>query len=229
MAFIQKHALVRQLQSDACRVSIVERYQLGGVDIVVDSDHAIVFVPLLALPANIEPFSDRISSESWRLAPYAYSPPVCKAIKKLRRLLSIAEGCGTKDEACSVIWAFANDPEETAMFVRCFGEEAYARALSVGNEVLWGKREWLEEDELEDEASLAAADGMNPFAARIMLYQRTLQDILDLSSEARLEEFGELVGKDRVAKLNAVIEKRMQESVLAGTESVLDYDLCASV
>ncbi|KAH7887263.1 hypothetical protein F5I97DRAFT_1858938 [Phlebopus sp. FC_14] len=70
---------------------------------------------------------------------------------------------------------------------------------------------------------------MNPFAARIMLYQRTLQDILDLSPEARLEEFGELVGKDRVAKLNAVIEKRMQESVLAGTESVLDYDLCASV
>ncbi|KAH7887264.1 hypothetical protein F5I97DRAFT_1806082 [Phlebopus sp. FC_14] len=175
MAFIQKHALVRQLQSDACRVSIVERYQLGGVDIVVDSDHAIVFVPLLALPANIELFSDRICSESWRyshilvvfeaypstrshrsddangsrLAPYAYSPPVCKAIKKLRRLLSIAEGCGTKDEACSVIWAFANDPEETAMFVRCFGEEAYARALSVGNEVLWRERDWLEEEELE--------------------------------------------------------------------------------
>lgn len=40
--------------------------------------------------------------------------------------------------------------------------------------------------------------GMNPFAAFVMLYQANLDDILVMSAERRLEEFGRLLGVERV-------------------------------
>ncbi|KIJ66386.1 hypothetical protein HYDPIDRAFT_38740 [Hydnomerulius pinastri MD-312] len=250
MALIQKRALVRDLQDGACRAALVERYDLGGTDIVLDPDHGVLFIPLLALPAQLESVVDRISCESWRypqlliifeaypstqsyrvgdahntrLVPYAYSPAVCKTIKKLRRILGIAEGCGTMNPRCTITWAFSNRVEESARFVRCFGEEACAKAFSVGNEVLWGEREWLEEEEREGESDLASVHGMNAFAAFVMLYERPLHDILDLSSEARMEEFGQLLGSERVSNVNAVIEKRMQEMAAIGAGSVIDCE-----
>ncbi|KAI6161331.1 hypothetical protein EDD17DRAFT_698078 [Pisolithus thermaeus] len=227
LSLIQKRALVRELQGNTCRVILVERCFLGGCDIILDPDRAIIVASLFALPAQIEALAERISKESWRyseilvvfeaypserscraedkngdrngLGPYAYSPPIVKAIKRLRRIVSIAEGCGTKDKRCLVIWAFANGIEEAARVVRCFGEEACARALQ-GASVLWGEREWLEEEEMEGEADLAEVEGMNAFAAYVMLYGRTVEDVLDMSSESRMEEFGGLVGKERVVR-----------------------------
>ncbi|GLB33412.1 hypothetical protein LshimejAT787_0102960 [Lyophyllum shimeji] len=38
----------------------------------------------------------------------AYTPPIVKAIKKFRRDLNIAEGCGKKAAGCEVWWAFAD-------------------------------------------------------------------------------------------------------------------------
>ncbi|KAI6124281.1 hypothetical protein EV401DRAFT_2158564 [Pisolithus croceorrhizus] len=238
LSLIQKRALVRELQGNACRVILVERCFLGGCDIILDPDRAIIVTSLFALPAQIEALAERISKESWRyseilvvfeaypserscraenkngdrngLGPYAYSPPIVKAIKRLRRIVSIAEGCGTKDKRCLVVWAFANGIEEAARVVRCFGEEACTRALQGAN-VLWGEREWLEEEETEGEADLAEVEGMNAFAAYVMLYGRTVEDVLDMSSESRMEEFGELVGKERVETLNRMLEKRTLE------------------
>lgn len=172
MTFIQKRALVRELQGYLCRVVLVERYDLGGADIVIDPDYGVLFVPLFALPAHLESAVERISRESWRYlnllvvfeafpsaqgyragrsqdarsVPYAYTPPICKAIKKLRRTLGIAEGCGTMNPGCTVTWAFANDIEEAAKFVRCFGEEACAISTERGHGMLWDEREWLEEE-----------------------------------------------------------------------------------
>ncbi|KAI6023415.1 hypothetical protein EDC04DRAFT_2726157 [Pisolithus marmoratus] len=229
LSLIQKRALVQELQGDACRVTLVERCSLGGCDIIVDPDRAIIFASLFALPTQIEALAERISGESWRyneilvvfeaypsarscrakdkngdrdgLGPYAYSPPIVKATKRLRRIVSIAEGCGTKDKRCSVIWAFANGIEEAAKMVRCFGEEACARAMQDVAGELWGEREWLEEEETEGEADLAGVEGMNAFAAFVMLYGRTLEDVLDMSPESRAEEFGGLVGQERVVCL----------------------------
>ncbi|KAI6140726.1 hypothetical protein BKA82DRAFT_106067, partial [Pisolithus tinctorius] len=209
LSMIQRRAIVQELQGNACRVILAERYFLGGCDIIVDPGQAIIFAPLFALPAQIEAFAERISSESWRydeilvvfeafpsarsyrandksgdrggLGLNAYTPPILKAVRRLRRIVSIAEGCGTKDNRCSVIWAFANTIEEAAKVVRCFGEEASAKAEQGGAGVLWGAREWLEEEEMESEADLAGVDGMNAFAAFIMLYGRTLEDVLDMS------------------------------------------------
>ncbi|KAF8841918.1 hypothetical protein BDN67DRAFT_1068110 [Paxillus ammoniavirescens] len=244
MAFIQKRALVRELEDDRCRVALVERYDLGGTDMIIDPDHGVLFIPLLALPAQLESVVDRISRESWRylnllivfeaypsaqsyradtsrnsrLVPYAYSPPICKAVKKLRRTLGIAEGCGSMNPRCTITWAFANHVEESARMVRCFGEEARANAIGQGRDVLWDEREWLEEEGREGESDLSMVQGMNTFAAFVMLYDRPLQSILDSSSEVRQEEFGQLLGQERLTCLNVVIEKRTQEITAVDTD-----------
>ncbi|KAH0837950.1 hypothetical protein J3R83DRAFT_6185 [Lanmaoa asiatica] len=265
MTLIQKRALVRELQGHHCRVVLVERYDLGGTDIIIDPDYGVLFIPLLALPAHLESAVQRISLESWRYlnilivleafpsaqsfradrsqdtkpVPYAYTPPICKAIKKLRRNLGIAEGCGTMNSRCAVTWAFANDIEEAAKFVRCFGEEACAISTERGHRILWNQREWLEEEEREGESDLSRVHGMNAFAAFVMLYDRSLEAILDLSPEARLADFGQLLGQERMVRrplslfpidpssmmqtgLNAVIESRMQQITPDIAESVVD-------
>ncbi|KAG1813861.1 uncharacterized protein BJ212DRAFT_1364133 [Suillus subaureus] len=237
MALIQKRALVRALQAPECRVHLVERYVLGGADIVMDPDTALLVAPLLALPSQVEGLADRISQLSWRythiliileafpsanafaaeintnnvkLMPYAFSPPILKAIKKLRRLLTIAGGCGTQNVGCKIEWAFANDVGEAALFVRTFGNLAQERAFNGSGNALWGDRGWLQVDEHEDEADLASVEGMNPFAAFVMLYQGSLHEILDMSPESRAAEFSYLVGSQRIASLNAIIEQRTQ-------------------
>ncbi|KAG8219430.1 hypothetical protein J3R82DRAFT_355 [Butyriboletus roseoflavus] len=254
MTLIQKRALVRELQGYQCHVVLVERYDLGGTDIIIDPDHGVLFISLFALPAHLESAVERISRESWRYlnllivfeafpsaqsyragrsqdttrpVPYAYTPPICKAIKKLRRTLGIAEGCGTMNPRCTVTWAFANDIEEAAKFVRCFGEEACAISTERGHRILWDEREWLEE-EREGESDLARVHGMNAFAAFVMLYDRSLETILELSPEARLADFDQLLGQERMVRrtlslistdpslmiqmrLNAVIDSRMQQ------------------
>ncbi|KAG1800395.1 uncharacterized protein HD556DRAFT_1230584 [Suillus plorans] len=227
MALIQKRALVRALQAPECRVHLVERYVLGGVDIAMDPDTAVLVAPLLALPSQVEGLVDRISQASWRytriliileafpsanaftaeistnnvkLMPYAFSPPILKAVKKLRRLLTIAEGCGTKNAECKIQWAFANDVGEVALFVRIFGNLAQEWAFNGGGNALWEDRAWLQVEEHEDEADLASVEGMNPFAAFVMLHQGALQEILDMTPESRVAEFSYLVGSQRIVR-----------------------------
>ena len=175
MDVIQKRALVRELQGHHCQVVLVERSDLGGTDIIVDPDFGILFIQLLALPANINSAVERISEESWRYSNllvifeafpsaksyradrsqdsrsvlYAYTPPICKAIKKLRRNIGIAEGCGTMNSECRVTWAFANDVQEAARLVRCFGEEVCALSAERDYGLQWDNRAWLEEEEHE--------------------------------------------------------------------------------
>jgi hypothetical protein len=96
-----------------------------------------------------------------RLAPYAYSPPIVKAVLKLRRIVSIAEGCESKNKRCSVLWAFANSVEEVAKFVRCFGEEVWTKAMQSGKGGLWGDREWLEEEQKEVSFLVVLLVGLN--------------------------------------------------------------------
>lgn len=202
MALIQKRALVRELQGHHCRVVLVERYNLGGTDIIIDPDYGVLFMPLFALPAHVDSAVERISRESWRYlnllvvleafpsahsyradhsqdarpVPYAYTPPICKAIKKLRRNLGISEGCGTMNPHCTVTWAFANDTEEAAKFVRCFGEEACTISKERGHGVLWDEREWLEEEEREVSLSILFA-GISVHVPLMWIYLRESQTL----------------------------------------------------
>lgn len=51
---------------------------------------------------------------------------------------------------------------------------------------------------LQDERDLAAIDGMNVFAAAVILCSISLDDFLDKTPEERVEEFGDLIGRSRV-------------------------------
>ncbi|KAJ6547006.1 hypothetical protein B0H19DRAFT_1265970 [Mycena capillaripes] len=234
MELVQKQGLVRSLRSRSCSIDLVERDSLGGVDIILDPHTAIIFTNLLILPSECADLTCRIGQQSWLYSRllvifdaypasysyqskahcnmaselFAYSPPVLKALGKLRRDVGIAEGCGTKRRACTLQYAFADTVEETAIFTRYFGDFAEANDDSRG--VIWGDRAWLDDDVPEGEEDLAAADGMNRFAAFLILCQIDLGEFLELSPEARVEKFGAFVGVERMILLNQVIARRLQ-------------------
>ncbi|KAJ7599285.1 hypothetical protein C8J56DRAFT_1158241 [Mycena floridula] len=228
---IQKQRLVRGLRSRECAVDLVERDHLDGVDIILDPHTAAIFINLLALPLQCETLTERISQQSWRYSRIlvvfeayspsqshkavehqgisVYSPPVLKAIKKLRRDMSLAEAFETMSSKCSVKLAFAGGVEEAAMFTRHFGNLAECQDESGG--VIWDDRLWLENDVAQDEEALAAIDGMNRFAAFLILCQIEIEDLMNLVPEERLKRFGSFVGNDRMIALNAVLQRRMEE------------------
>lgn len=172
MEFIQKRTLVRALSSRDCAVDLVERDQLGDVQLIIDPDSAVVFMTLATLPSQVETLTVKLSQLSWqyahilvifeaypsswcfqrdrgspRSAPYAFSPPVVKAVKKLRRDLSIAEAYQTKCASTVVQLAYANSIQEAAMLARVFGDLAETRDATCG--AIWGDRNWLDLDEQE--------------------------------------------------------------------------------
>ncbi|KAH7914519.1 hypothetical protein BJ138DRAFT_1123411 [Hygrophoropsis aurantiaca] len=235
LTFIQNRNLVSALRSEMCAIDLVERCDLDDADIILDPTAAIMFSPLLALSSQVESLVTKLELLSWRysqillimqafppshavsneqsetkrLAPCAYTPPLLKAVKKLRRNISISEGFGAKDPTCSISMAFANTVMEAAMFTRYFGDFVETNASTEVS--LWGTRDWLDEDEQENEYDLARVKAMNAFAACVMLYQKPLQEILDQSSDERIREFGPLVGEDRVAQLSGAIEFSMRD------------------
>ncbi|TFK71936.1 hypothetical protein BDN72DRAFT_957663 [Pluteus cervinus] len=109
-----------------------------------------------SIPIDSTTVSAASSSSTWRRkmeghrmvdAPYAYTPPIIKAVKKLKRDLDIAEGMGTMrggdgggsgsgdmDSGSGmgtsrVRWVFAANVEEVVCACRQFADEAEGRAL----------------------------------------------------------------------------------------------------
>jgi hypothetical protein len=169
MDFVQRQAIVRLLRTPEWNVDLAERASLGGVDLIVDPQSAIIVTSLFTLPTRGQQLVHRISEHSWRfkhllvlLEAYpesvalkpgklgimdvpvisAYTPPILKAIRKLRRDVIIGEACGKKRVECEVGYGFVNDVREAASFVRWFGDLAEGRDGSGG--VLWKGREWLD-------------------------------------------------------------------------------------
>lgn len=172
---LQKRVLVRSLASE-CLVELVERDSLGGADLIIDPHTAVIFTCLFSLPAHCNKLLKRLSAQSWRYKRVlivfeaypesrslrhgqeqgltepipelnAYTPPIVKAIKRFRRDLAIAEGCGKKSTVCDVWCAFPNSVSEAATYARLFGDEAERADCTKG--ALWGNRAWLDADESE--------------------------------------------------------------------------------
>ncbi|KAG7091004.1 hypothetical protein E1B28_010069 [Marasmius oreades] len=176
MSFVQKQALVRYLCSETCGVGIVEREDLNGVDLILDPNTAIIFSNLRALPSECDSLVTLVSEQSWRYTrlliifeayPPSWSlkstthdsetlniftPPVLKCVKKLRRDLSIAEGCGKKRSACQVCDAFAIDVDEAAKHTRNFGDFAASSNDNDNYRTFWGDRSWLVEGDVSEVA-----------------------------------------------------------------------------
>jgi hypothetical protein len=158
MDILQKQALIRALRAPYCAVDIVERDTLDGVDLILDPHSAVIFVPLVMLPSQCEALTRRLGEQSWRYVRLLvvfeafptsqamlnpFSPPVLKAVKRLRRDLGIAEGRGEKRESMDVWFAFSGTVEEAAVFVRVFGD--FVERCDDTERVLWdGERAWLD-------------------------------------------------------------------------------------
>ncbi|KAF5389727.1 hypothetical protein D9757_006002 [Collybiopsis confluens] len=235
---LQKQALVRLLRSEDCGVGLVERGYLEGVDLIIDPHTAVIFFNILSLPSEVRTLIDNIcklsmrydtiavvfeafapsmafkpDSKSWSQSGEGqlkvFSPPVIKAVRRLRRELAVAEAREEKGAGCTVKIAFADTVKEAAMFARMVGDEMERRDVDISGGVVWGDREWLEE-ELEDEQNLAMADCMNPFAACVILCQVSFDKFLGMVPEERVARFGPHVGYDRMTELNEVIRRGQQ-------------------
>jgi hypothetical protein len=197
MALVQKQGLVRTLRARACAVALVERDALGGADLVLDPHTAVLFANLLVLPAEGAGLARRVAEASWRYRRvlvvfeaypaaygdayarrggaselFAYSPPVVRALGKLRRDVGIAEGCGAKSAGCAVGWAFADTVEEAGRYVRVFGDQAEAGDAEEGG-VVWGDRAWLDDDVPEVGCFLSP-----PTQSRVVLLKTGIRTLL---------------------------------------------------
>lgn len=173
LELVQKQGLTRLLCSPECAIDLIEREDLDGVDLILDPDTAVVILNISFLPTGCLELVERLSAQSWRyrhilllleaftpalafrsendtrrLQLSAYSPPVLKAIKKLRRDISLAEGFGNKSSSCDILIGFPSDVRETALLTRYYGDLAHARALDLnsGGSILWDDRGWLDGD-----------------------------------------------------------------------------------
>lgn len=168
---LQKHALCRCLSDDPAAIDLIEREFLGGVDLILDQDTTILFIPLSTIPSECEGLISGISDISWRyshilvifeaflisqafsdgeenrIASFTFTEPISKSVKKLKRSLAIADGVGTKAADCSVSWGFARSIEEAAGLARVYGDMAEIRDQTGG--LLWQERWWLGEREAE--------------------------------------------------------------------------------
>ena len=175
---ITKSAFTRSLASPHALVGLVERESLDGADIIVDPNAALLTFSLFGISSSVQALTSRLLQLSDRFenilvvfeaylparalkpegkrghysmthAPNVFSPAVLKAIHKLRRDLAIAEACGQKCPGSTVFYAFAHTVDEAARFVRLFGD--YAQQLDRSAGLLWGRRQWLTDE--EDEVS----------------------------------------------------------------------------
>lgn len=180
LGIITKSAFTRSLASPRALVSLVERDSLDGADIVVDPHAALLIVSLFGISSSVQALTLRLvrlcdrfdnilvafeaylparalrsegdrghCSTTHTHAPNVFSPAALKAIHKLRRDLAIAEGCRQKRPGSTVFYAFAHTVDEAAQFVRIFGN--YAQQLDRSGGLLWGRRQWLTDE--EDEVS----------------------------------------------------------------------------
>ncbi|KAG6833602.1 hypothetical protein H0H87_004229 [Tephrocybe sp. NHM501043] len=246
---LQKQVLVRSLNAYECLVELVERDSLGGVDLIIDPQTAIIFASLLSLPAHGKKLLDTLTAESWRyrrilIVFEAY--PEAKSFRdpqrqKQRRGELDPELNAYTPPIVKAIKKFRRDmaitegcgKKTTACEVWCaFAnsvKEAANCARAFGDEAegadwtngaLWGEREWLDVDASEDEKNLASLNGMNCFSALVVLWQTALQQFVDMSGEERLSLLGPLIGSEAIALFNADIKQRME--ALMYTE---DYDV----
>ncbi|KAF8346166.1 hypothetical protein F5887DRAFT_962960 [Amanita rubescens] len=229
---LQKQVLVRALREPSCFVELIERDNLGGADLIVDSFTAILYRSLFSLSSECDELIGLVSKLSWSFerlvivleafSPalamrftdqaddlYAYTPPILKAIKRLRRGVDMVEADQEKRQETVVLFAFPNNIQEAAAITRHIGD--MVQSLDQTEGVLWGDRSWLDHID-EDEENLATASGMNRFTSAIVLSQMTLDDFITMGPDDRHRAFSTLVGAYAVASFNADLENRISRS-----------------
>ncbi|KAG6840139.1 hypothetical protein C0991_008603 [Blastosporella zonata] len=235
---IQKRILVRSLIAQDCLIELVERDSLGGVDLIIDPQTAIIFSSLLSLPAHGKKLLETVSAQSWRYKRILIVFEAYPESRSFRDRKHSKQGRWAPEPQLyaytpPIVKAIKRFRRDIAIAEGCFKKttacevwcafadsvkEAAMYARLFGDEAegadwtegaVWGDREWLDTDPSEDEQSLALLGGMNYFSASIVLYQMTLQQFIDISPEERLAMVGPFVGNEAIAVFNTDIEQRM--------------------
>ena len=162
---LQKQVLVRALRKPDCSVKLIERDNLGGPDLIVDPFTAILYRSLFSLPSECDELITLVSKLSWSFerliivleafppahatrstdqanALFAYTPPILRAIKRLRRGVDMVEADQEKRQEAIVLYAFPNTVQEAAVITRYIGDMMHELDQTDG--ALWEDRSWLE-------------------------------------------------------------------------------------
>lgn len=157
----------------AIREHLGQGVDATDVQLILDCDTTVLFFSVEMLPSRGDDLCTLLARLSWqytrllvvlecypsswdyrgdkdsfdRPSASAWSPPVVKAVKILRRALSIAEGMQAKRVQTVVEYAFANSVEEAAALARVYGDAAEARDTTCG--AVWGDRLWLTDEEYD--------------------------------------------------------------------------------
>ncbi|EJC98598.1 uncharacterized protein FOMMEDRAFT_31644 [Fomitiporia mediterranea MF3/22] len=211
------------------------------ISLIVGPDAGVVFFPLSAIPSQnaYKTLLDALAFHSWRFShillvlmafprsrlmraasldeedrdgPSSYSPPVLKAARRIRRDLGLREGTGEKHTGCTVELAFADNVEHAAKLVRAFGDTALRDSVV-------DYTQYIGEEEQEGERDLAELEGMNTYCAAVILRCCTLEEFLEMHPKHRTEGLVDLIGKERIERVNAILNRRIQ---------VMDLDLPSS-
>ncbi|KAL5519637.1 hypothetical protein ACEPAH_1320 [Sanghuangporus vaninii] len=205
----------------------------ADISLILGPDSAVVFFPLSSLPSQsaYKVLLDALAAYSWRFSnmllvliafprsqlirttnptkasndmPSSYSPPAIKAARRVRRDLALREGTGEKRTACAIEPAFADDTEQAAKLVRAFGD-----LVLQGSQIDFNA--YIGEEEQEGERDLAEVEGMNTFCAAMILQCCTLEEFLGLTPNERSEGLAELIGLERIERVNTILNNRMSE------------------
>lgn len=251
MNVLQKTVLLQHLELE-CRVDLVEREtsETHGADLIIGVDAVLLYVPLSSLHLSKEKLADRLAVLSWRfelimvvfeafssktalrpqrltegnLTPYAFPPVTIKAIKTLKKLLTVMEMIPStvnekktaKLPSTVVKYAYARDVLEAAKFARLVGDEIGAL-----------NAEWLSDEYTQDEKDISCIPGMNIYAAALLLRHTDVSTLVNMTSMERLGQFSNILGKRRMMLLNDEIETRLAiqaSSSPPGTSSLVEEE-----
>jgi hypothetical protein len=152
---LQNPGLTRSLNAQTlARLELVEREDLSGVDLAIDPDSAVILLSLFTLPTDYEQVAKLLQEQSRRhsrlllvFETYSqrsinpFSPPIIRAVKKLRLILLMSEATA----GCEFLMSFPLSVEESAVYIRAFGDCVQQEDPIDG--LLWSDRDqWLDFD-----------------------------------------------------------------------------------
>ncbi|KAG8779617.1 hypothetical protein FRC15_010040 [Serendipita sp. 397] len=135
------------------------------------------------------------------------------SLKELRRKVSIGLGCFGTDGVSTQIehtetgglgsviieYTISRSIEDTAEYIRLFGDSAEVAAAPDERKVLWSDRTWLREVTPGDHVCLLGRyRGMNPFASLVIASVISLGEFVSMKLSEKQRRFGGLVGWGRM-------------------------------
>ncbi|GAA6027847.1 hypothetical protein JCM8097_001745 [Rhodosporidiobolus ruineniae] len=155
------------------------------------------------------------SAAPGRVKPYAYTPPILKALSDLAGALERldageepaegrGEGGGTVEVEVVLSKGAGHSAELVGRYCAWLERREEEREEGGGGVVrVWGEREWLTDDPGEDETALLQIPDLNEFSASLVLAVSSLGDFLSMSANDRAALFGGLFGNERINRISA--------------------------